>query len=195
MMEIKLEDKTYNAKHIFEDLTIKELENVLNIQNDDIDLDEKCIDVLELITDMTREELELGDIDSLNNLLKELMELNIDVKNEIEIDNIKYKTFMNFTKQEDIKLNRIQFKNIKDKIIDTGEGKINYLGAIAATFFMEKEDFLLKDIDSYNKRKEIFEEKMLSKYIIPYMFKFINSMTLHVNISPVAGYKNEETNA
>lgn len=189
MINIEFEGKKYNGKHIFVDLTLVELQKVLNIQsttsNPNNDSDDKCIEVLSLISDMDKDTLELGDIDDLNAILKELMEMEMEITNSIIIDDITYSTFRDYKEFTDIKMNKNQFKIVKNVILATNGNKIDYLADIAAVFFMEKEDFLLNDMESYHIRKEVFKNKMLSKTIVPYMFKFINSMATHAQLVPI----------
>jgi hypothetical protein len=178
-MEIILEDNKFKGKYIFKDLIISELEEIIKISNkredDNYDFIDKYVDILEIITDIPKDLLEKVDIKDLHILFTKFSEsVENEIKTEFILNDKTYKIFNKFENNE-IKIYVAQHKVIKRAMKASGS---DFIGELAAAFFMESDDTLIKDKNAYKERVELFRNNMTVDYIMFILSKFINSVAI-----------------
>lgn len=179
MIKVTIEENEYQLKELMKECTVSDYQKLQNIldkkENRVYDIFDKLGECISFLSDIPEDLIDLINVVQLKDLFDQATELKFDtekykIKNSITIDKVKYSTLTKFEKYDDIILNRLQFKTIKNSM--------NHILTLAAVVFTEENETDLKkvlDKKSVNKRMNIFKDKMKFKDLMPYMVKWIET--------------------
>lgn len=177
MIKVKVEEKEYSLKELLKDCTIYDFEKIQSIYNKKenrvYDVFDKMAEIIAYLSDIDNTVIDMIDVVDLKNLFDDATNIvvkdanDLKIKNTVTINKVKYSTLNKYEKYDDISLNRLQFKIIKnsnDPIL-----------TLAAVVFLEKDDKELKtklEKKAVHKRKEELKN-IKFKDLMPYLVKWI----------------------
>lgn len=181
MVNITINEEKYEAKQIYYDTKINEFEDILMkmqiSDSDDIfELLDRYVEVIHILSGISLEELEKGDVNDLQTVigvLSALEEDKIEVKNEIIINDKVFKTDRIYDKNN-IRMNRGQYKYIAGEM-SKNQKNGKYIAQIAASYF-HNDEVSLED------KVKLFREHMNTIDVIPFILKTINIISFQTQI-------------
>jgi len=176
MINLNLPHRTVNIPNNPDEINIADFSKIITYYTTKYDLNiDRIIGLLTAISDMTVDEIEDIDFQSLTEIIENLKLLKLQDTSDfpliqsIEIDGVKYGVSL---KDGEFRLKLGQVKLLEQIINEKG---INYLPSFASIIFRELDaDGLvvgLMDKESMNRRAEIFNTKMYMDVLLPYINK------------------------
>lgn len=188
-MKIKIDDKEYKGSKLVDNKLNVVSELFKYINSKDLEIEDFNFEILSKLTNIEEDILEIIDLEQAHKLQLKLTDLkyndkeSLKIYNSINIDGVEYVTTRNYNNYEDIKLNRYQYKKIKE--IMKVENNYNYLKYIAASFFVEKTEldkcYKVNEAieNNFDKRMEIFNTEIEFKTILPFLIKVTDVISVH----------------
>ena len=178
MIKVNIEDNEYSIKELMKECNINDYQKLQNIldkkENTKYDIFDKLGECISYLSDIPEDLIDLINVVQLKDLFDKSTHIKFDedykVKNSFTIDKVKYKTISKFEKYDDIILNRLQYKIVKNVN--------NHILTLSAVVFLEDNDKELKtnlDMKNVKNRMEIFKEKVKFKDLLPYLVKWIET--------------------
>lgn len=178
MIKVNIEGSEYTIKELMKECSINDYQKLQNIldkkENSKYDIFDKLGECLSFLSDIPEDLIDLINVVQLKDLFDKATYIKFDedykVKNSFTIDKVKYKTLTKFEKYNDIVLNRLQYKIVKNVN--------NHILTLSAVVFLEDNDKELKtnlDMKNVKGRMEIFKDKVKFKDLLPYLVKWIET--------------------
>lgn len=179
MKTIIVNNKTFDVKTTFEDITIPEFNKCMLILQKDKSIpdNEKYEEMITVLSDMTPDEIGDMDFEDFTDLIRAIQvsdfiesDDSFIGKDEVEFNGVKYKANL---KEGTYKFNTKETFLIKAKVQSSPANYIDYLAAVVFREVLE-DGTVSKDLtpNAIANRKQIFSENLKMNIIAPYLLEF-----------------------